>query len=223
MTTLFNSGDEEYFKWMDQNPDGLVLNTNKGARTNNSVLHRSNCSHITKTPSFDNSAYTQRDFIKVGAETFPDILAFCKNYKINFNGKIKICSTCQPIKDSGHIANINYPDEIDNRIPELLEGAMKSVVVNQYERNTKAREKCIQHYGAICQCCSLNFGNRYGEIGVGFIHVHHIKLLSQIGEKYLVNPIKDLIPLCPNCHAMVHRTNPPLDIDELRDILSNNT
>jgi 5-methylcytosine-specific restriction protein A len=95
-----------------------------------------------------------------------------------------------------------YPDEV----PETLEeGKRKSVRVNVYERNPIARTQCVNHYGARCQVCDLNFENKYGEVGKDFIHVHHIIPLHQIQQDYIVDPIQDLIPVCPNCHAMLHR------------------
>ncbi|MDB9470225.1 hypothetical protein PN480_18680 [Dolichospermum circinale CS-1225] len=39
-------------------------------------------------------------------------------------------------------------------------------------------------------------------------------------EEYEVDPIKDLRPVCPNCHAMIHRRLPPLSIDEIKSIIS---
>ena len=108
-----------------------------------------------------------------------------------------------------------YPDELDK--PEtLFEGIKKTVLVNSFERNPKARKKCIEHYGAQCVVCGFNFEKVYGDIGKGFIHVHHLTKLSDIGQGYEVNPIKDLHPVCPNCHAMLHQKNPPHTIDELK-------
>jgi 5-methylcytosine-specific restriction protein A len=65
----------------------------------------------------------------------------------------------------------------------------------------------------------MDFASRYGPLGNGFIHVHHLMALHTVPEGYRVNPIADLVPLCPNCHAMVHRRDPMLTIDELRDLL----
>ncbi len=90
-------------------------------------------------------------------------------------------------------------------LTRLPEGAKKSIVVNAYERNPKAREECLQYYGTDCAVCGFNFGVAFGELGEGFIHVHHLTPLSSIGESYDVNPIQDLRPVCPNCHAMLHR------------------
>jgi 5-methylcytosine-specific restriction protein A len=99
------------------------------------------------------------------------------------------------------------------------EGTLKTVLVNVYERNAKAREKCIEHYGARCSVCEFDFEKKYGRIGRGFIHVHHLKDIASIGEEYEVDPRKDLRPVCPNCHAMLHtrrKPNPPYSIEELK-------
>ncbi|MGJ9460473.1 HNH endonuclease [Oceanobacillus sp. CF4.6] len=114
--------------------------------------------------------------------------------------------------------NMQTPQEVTNPII-LKEGATKTISVNLYERNPLARQTCIEHYGFTCSICEFNFYETYGEIGEGFIHVHHIVEISQIGKEYEVNPITDLRPVCPNCHAMLHKRNPPYSIDELKEIL----
>lgn len=114
-----------------------------------------------------------------------------------------------------------YPEEIRTEDENSLhEGIKKRITVNSYERNYKARNKCIEHWKVICQVCAFNFYEKYGEIGKGFIHVHHIIPISEVDEKYEIDPIKDLIPVCPNCHSMIHRVKPPLSIDELRKIVN---
>jgi 5-methylcytosine-specific restriction protein A len=84
------------------------------------------------------------------------------------------------------------------------EGAKMTVVVNRYERDPRNRRACIDHYGCRCQACGMDFGETYGPLAEGFIHVHHRKPVSEMGEDYVVDPVKDLIPLCSNCHVMVH-------------------
>lgn len=100
----------------------------------------------------------------------------------------------------------------------LVEGAAKSVSVTVYERNPIARRQCIARYGARCFVCNFSFGDMYGETAEGFIHVHHLKAVAGAGERK-VNPIKDLRPICPNCHAVIHLQNPPLSITELKLML----
>lgn len=111
-----------------------------------------------------------------------------------------------------------FPDEIDENL-KFFEGKSKKVYVNVYERNTAARNKCIDYYGYKCQICEFDFEKRYGKIGRDFIHVHHIIDISVIGTEYELNPISDLIPVCPNCHAMLHKKKPAYKIDEIKDLL----
>lgn len=114
----------------------------------------------------------------------------------------------------GTLAVTNFPDQVTDE--EYFEGAAKSVVVNAYERNPKARAECIAHYGCTCSVCNFDFNKKYGEIGHGFIHVHHLKELSLIGKEYVVDPVADLRPLCPNCHAMAHMTKPAMPLEDLK-------
>jgi hypothetical protein len=101
------------------------------------------------------------------------------------------------------------------------EGAKKQITVNTYERSDTARKKCIQHYGVKCFVCGFDFQNKYGDVGIGFIHVHHLQPLSTITEEYELDPINDLRPVCPNCHAIIHRRNPPHTLEEMKDIVQN--
>jgi 5-methylcytosine-specific restriction enzyme A len=111
------------------------------------------------------------------------------------------------------ITNISE-EVIDRKL--YHEGAAREIWINSYERNQKARMKCIEHYGYKCQICDFDFEKNYGQLGKNYIHVHHIVPLSEIKENYEVNPIKDLIPVCPNCHAIIHRTNPALTTETLK-------
>jgi 5-methylcytosine-specific restriction enzyme A len=116
--------------------------------------------------------------------------------------------------------------EMANRVPEeiensegVIEGVKKTIIINTYERNKKAREICIKHYGLSCTVCGFNFQAKYGDIGAGIIHVHHLIPLASITGSYVLNPIKDLRPICPNCHALIHSTNPILTIKQLRSLI----
>lgn len=116
-----------------------------------------------------------------------------------------------------------FPEElIIENDAALIEGAKKTVVINAYERNGEARRRCIAHWGCRCSVCDFDFLMIYGEIGSGFIHVHHLIPVSEIAESYQIDPINDLKPVCPNCHAMLHTSNPPLKIEQLREIINAN-
>ncbi|MEG4225049.1 HNH endonuclease [Microcoleus sp. N9_B2] len=111
-----------------------------------------------------------------------------------------------------------FPDEVD-LVQTFREGAVRQVSVNAYEREPKARQKCIDYYGSTCSICGFDFGRAFGQLGKGFIHVHHLKPLSEIAEEYEIDPIKDLRPVCPNCHAMIHRSSPPLSLEQIKMLL----
>lgn len=97
------------------------------------------------------------------------------------------------------------------------EGARRDVVQSQIERSGAARDACIAAHGTTCAACGFNFGASYGAIGEGFIHVHHCNPVS-IGVRD-VDPVNEMLPLCPNCHAMVHREDPPLSVARLKQII----
>lgn len=98
---------------------------------------------------------------------------------------------------------------------EYVTGAVRQVLVNAYERDPGARSECIQHHGVRCAVCEVSFEEQYGPVGKDFIHVHHCKPLAH-REVNRLDPINDLIPVCPNCHSMLHSSDPPLSVEELK-------
>ena len=117
-----------------------------------------------------------------------------------------VLSLCQSEIDRGDIGNV--------------EGNEKYRIVKQYERSRLNRALCIEKFGYDCQACGMNFRERYGDLGRDYIHVHHVVPLSEMGEAYVLDPTKDLVPLCPNCHAMAHQHDPVLLPHELKNILN---
>lgn len=115
----------------------------------------------------------------------------------------------------------------EENVDKLFEGAKRQIAVNAYERNSKARAKCIEHYRKlnngkiVCQICDFDFGAFYGKELEGKIHVHHLKPLYEIGEGYEVNAINDLIPICPNCHLVIHSKEPAYTPQEIKNMLRN--
>ena len=114
------------------------------------------------------------------------------------------------------VYDVDYPEDDE----KLYEGALVKVMANKYERNQKARRECVAQKGYQCLVCGRDFEATYGEIGKNFIHVHHLTPISTIGKEYELNVDTDLVPVCPNCHYMLHRKDPPYTIEEMREILS---
>lgn len=113
-----------------------------------------------------------------------------------------------------------YLSPSEDTAREMVEGQRLTVQVSRIERDPAAREKCIQFFGVACAVCGFSFEDTYGEIGAGFIHVHHLNPLAMSEGTRRVDPKNDLRPVCPNCHEMLHRQTPPFTIEELRVRLS---
>lgn len=93
----------------------------------------------------------------------------------------------------------------------------------RYERNPINRARAIEIHGTSCKACGFNFENAYGELGKDFIEVHHVMPLHLTGEEIEINPKTDLVPVCSNCHRIIHRKkNNILTIEELKKILKMN-
>lgn len=101
----------------------------------------------------------------------------------------------------------------------FVEGQMQQVTSTTHERNLQARAACIAHYGTRCSICNFDFARFYGAIGEGLIHVHHITPIATMSGSYHIDPIRDLRPVCPNCHAIIHRRNPPYALDEIAALM----
>lgn len=103
----------------------------------------------------------------------------------------------------------------------VVEGASVRVSVNAYERNPVARRRCIEHFGAICSVCGLSFETLYGPLAAGRIQVHHLTPISDShGNPREVDPFTDLIPVCANCHLVIHLREPPLTPAELKAMIA---
>lgn len=110
------------------------------------------------------------------------------------------------------------PDEVDPN--DLWEGAIRQVFVNGYERNEEAKKRCLDHFGFSCSVCGVALEEVYGPRAEGLIHVHHLVPLFEIGTSYVVDPVKHLRPVCPNCHAVIHRTRETWSIERVQDAMA---
>jgi 5-methylcytosine-specific restriction protein A len=214
---VFRSGDKPYLAWMQEHPDGYVLNTRAEAGSRYLMLHRSGCPHIaTYARSYAEDSFTAHDYVKVCAATTDDLAAWASANRPS-DAALACCKTCDPGVPPPAVV------PLAEEVPDaggFLEGAVQRVLVNAYERDPRAREACLRHHGTSCAVCEFNFGSIYGPMADGFIHVHHLVPLASVGGEYKVNPVSDLRPVCPNCHAVLHLGKEPRTIEELRAILA---
>lgn len=116
------------------------------------------------------------------------------------------------------IVEVTFPEELPVGTV-YYEGAVQQVLVDRYERSPEARRACIGHWGTKCSVCTFDFARKYGALGAGYIHVHHLRPVSEDKKEHVVDPVADLRPVCANCHAMLHRSTPPMSIAVLKQLL----
>lgn len=109
----------------------------------------------------------------------------------------------------------SFTPESPAEVKLYAEGKSRTITSKTYDRSPQARQACIEHYGYNCAVCGFNFETAYGSIGTTYIEVHHLRPVADANEEYLIDPVKDLRPVCANCHRMLHRRRPPLSIEEL--------
>jgi 5-methylcytosine-specific restriction protein A len=126
------------------------------------------------------------------------------------------------------VENTNNSENHDDERKYIEGGVTKSVKeVSRIQRNADAKRKCLDYYFKTnehykCQICGFDFEATYGETGKHFIEVHHIKSLVQISKEigeHEIDPEKDLIPVCSNCHSIIHRKKPPIEIEEMKNFI----
>src|SRR3954454_6398661 len=71
---------------------------------------------------------------------------------------------------------------------------------------------------ARCEVCGFDFEQTYGDIGAGYIQFHHRVPLRDLNEN--TRPTANQLHLlCANCHAMLHLTDGPIPLDDLKAIV----
>lgn len=210
---IFDSDDRVYQDWLIKHPKGFVANSVRSGQSKYFVVHRAACLKVAQyTHMARPGGYTERRYIKIASDSLPALTAWgCANRSLR-SSLPRACTICSPLQGgrvSGRSKKTLFPDEVDpSRVG--IEGAVTQITVNRYERDPAVRDACIKHFGASCAVCGVNFESVYGKLGRGYIHVHHLIPLSVRRKRYKVDPKKDLRPVCPNCHAMLHAQDPPL-------------
>lgn len=110
----------------------------------------------------------------------------------------------------------SFTENNEKQVRTYSEGKPKKITTWTYDRSTEARNACVDHYGPKCDVCKFEFSSRYGGWGENYIEVHHLKPIADIKKEYTINPIRDLRPVCSNCHKMLHRRRPPISVQELK-------
>lgn len=228
---LYNVSKQVYFEETSLSKaikfleDSYGMNKNSMAYYIYAFKHLMDGKEYTRTISYEGTKYYLENILNdYGIERHNNAITALKLH-ITYYEKLQNITMKKQRKllkevENIRIMNVVYPDEITrNESKDIVEGTKKRVIVNIYERDSKARLECLKEFGYICRICEFDFEKKYGDIGKEFIHVHHLLPLSEIKKEYKVNPIKDLIPVCPNCHAMLHKRIPAYTPEDIKNFM----
>gem|GEM_PF-647374 len=212
----FDGDDEAYLKWMSDNPTGYVLNTKRGDAPSTCIIHRSGCAHIRVLRNQEGAGgFTQRGGIKLCAEEIRPLVKYLQTFRTVPIIKVMNCRSCGSLPLDFNIERM--PEEVTG----LTEDPVGSMIVqvHAFEQDPLARAVCLQHHGHACSVCSADLDRLYGLSGDGAMTVHCI---AQASVPFaMLDPIRDLRPVCPTCHLLIHRgRETPLHVEDLKKIMS---
>mgnify|MGYP003508766967 FL=1 len=160
------------------------------------------------------------DKLRIALKAYMDFIIY---YEEGHNNTLREIERDIHQKYCNFLNEIHTNRTIENEINAYWEGELGQVTITTHERNINARNKCIQSKGTKCFVCGFDFEKTYGELGKGFIHIHHVTPISNRDGRYEIEVENDLFPVCPNCHAMLHRRkDSTLSIEELKLIIQQN-
>lgn len=153
--------------------------------------------------------------------------AFAQAHRLKISQKTKTCNDGGLYLPKGHIDGLEESQtdvlamEAEWECGPSVEGKLEKRLTNRYERDSRLRASALRIHGHVCCACGFDFEKTYGQQGKGFIEVHHTVPLSIVKNSHLVDPAKDMVVLCANCHRMIHRNpNAPLTVQELKKYLT---
>lgn len=120
---------------------------------------------------------------------------------------------------AGHTAGSagNPTSPVPGTLPQQ---ALRWSLGSRYESDPDATRICLVHHGPSCSACRFDFAAAFGSAGADLMQAHHIVPPRLVTDGYELDPVTDLVPLCPNCHAMAHAGFPdPYTPAELRRLL----
>ncbi len=106
----------------------------------------------------------------------------------------------------------------DDRFPEgrLLE---RRHLARERNRALIAKAKALRKGRLRCEVCAFDFKKVYGRHGDGYIEAHHTKPVSELTETSTTR-VEDIALVCANCHRMLHRRRPWLELRDLKQLLA---
>ena len=218
----------EFRKYLrtEESQKGNMLNTLINAAENN--LPALIKQHI--RPDFDciyDDIYSIEELLTMSAKISSDEDILAGPYGYISSKAIEAYIRFYAQKHNINLDAVSLPEDPSDQQPaedeeekQRLEGRMTEAKVLRRQRNRQARQQCLEASGYKCYICGFDFEKTYGEIGKGFLEVHHKRPISTYDEEHEI-PQSELVALCSNCHSMVHRRKEAMDVDELKSIVQN--
>lgn len=151
---------------------------------------------------------------------------FCQEQERLHRQKVRRTQKKQQKQSSGVKPDYLLPPSAQTDDCELEEGALRQISLTTRERNREARQKCLNHYGYKCLGCGFDFEAYYGPVGREYIEVHHLNPIAASDGEHDIDPIVGLIPLCSNCHSIIHRAGTdvlhPISLEKLKQLIAEN-
>ena len=208
----FDAGDAPYLAWLQEHPRGYVINARRKEEQGAAMVHRAHCPHIRSLRNSDQTgSFTLRNWVKYAGT---DLDRLVHHFVQERKAPLVVISRC---KACDAVPRDLYHERPPGELGALPDERSTTVRVNARERDPIARAQCIERHGLRCMACGVDLAQRYGPIAEEFIEIHEVPTRDPRAE---FDPQRDLVPVCPNCHSMLHRGRlTPLSIDDLRSVL----
>ena len=146
-----------------------------------------------------------------------------KDYILNYENHISSKFLRETINTAIYDFIINDENTSIVERSTVSEGKRIEYYTSKYERSKANRDKAVSIHGTKCFGCGFDFEKSYGKRGKGYIEIHHIKPLYEFETEVIIDPKTDLVPVCSNCHRMIHRKKGDvLTMEDLKQLVTDN-
>jgi hypothetical protein len=208
----FDAGDAPYLHWLVDHPQGFVVNARRNVEQGDMVAHTAGCPHIRSLRNTRGAeGFTTGSWVKFCGTDLAALLRYALASRRSTHAIIRRCKGCEATVMDIHLER--DPGE------HLWSEAQPSeaILVNARERDPLNRSLCFTRHGTACAVCNVDLALRYGALAEGFLEAHEVHRQVERGVSIEFDPARDLVPVCPTCHALLHRGRTlPLSVEDLR-------
>ncbi|WP_265516582.1 HNH endonuclease [Nitratireductor luteus] len=205
---LFDKSDDDYFAWIEANPESFIANTRRNISPSYFVIHLPSCKHITVRGDLPAGAFTERDYVKVAALDLAALVGFASYHQVQLD-KITYCESCKPDRtndlDLLVKKSLRDPEERRRKLAESNgQARFRTVLRREFIRSEHVIAERLEIAGHHCESCGKEAPFLRNSNGLAYLEVHHKKPLSEGG----LDTVENTIALCPNCHRREHHGVP---------------